>query len=186
MEPEIGPTKVIRRWRRLDELGLEVLRLEMDAGGIEVRSTLVHGGERPFGLHYEWSLDSAWQTRRLKLHLRAEEDRSMTIERTGAASWRIDDQDFGALYGCDEVDVSATPFCNGLAVRRLRQRRGELTALYVDVPEFSLSPSLQRYEDLGTDRWRYVDLGVAAGFEAVIELDPEGMVRSYEGLFEAI
>ncbi len=177
---------MIRRWRRLDEFGLEVLRLEMDGEGIKVRSTLVHGGERPFGLHYEWSLDSAWQTRRVELQLWAEKDRSMAIERTGAASWRIDGEDLGSLEGCEEVDISATPFCNGIAVRRLRRRPGELAALYVELPEFSVSPSRQRYEDLGKDRWRYVDLGAAAGFEAIIELDAEGMVRSYEGLFQAI
>jgi uncharacterized protein len=185
-ETETGGVGMIRRWRRLDEPGLEVMRLEITAQGIEVRSILVHAGTPSFGLHYKWSLDPGWRTRMLELHLRAKEERTMIIERTGAASWRIDGQERSALDGCDEVDISATPFCNGLAVRRLEQRMGELTALYVDVPEFSASPSRQRYENLGGGRWHYLDLGAAAGFEAVIELDPDGLVRSYQGLFEAM
>ncbi len=84
------------------------------------------------------------------------------------------------------MDVSATPLCNALAIRRLEETGGEFTALYVLAPALTVEPSRQRYEPLGSGRWRYVDLGAAKGFEAVLELDSDGLVRTYERLFEAI
>jgi hypothetical protein len=177
---------MIKRWRRLDELGLEVLRLTTTSNGVEVRSSIIHAGKVPFCLRYEWVLDDAWRTREICLHMRGDEDRSLTIERAGTASWRVDGKRTSGLDECDEIDVSATPFCNALAVRRLEHRSGELTTVYVDVPSFSVTPSRQRYELLGPRRWRYVDLGVAAGFEAVLDLDSDGLVSRYEGLFEAL
>lgn len=83
------------------------------------------------------------------------------------------------LEGCDEIDVSATPFCNSLAIRRLEHRSGELTTVYVDPPKLIATPSRQRYEALSARRWRYVDLGVATGFEAVLDLDEDGLVRRF-------
>jgi hypothetical protein len=46
--------------------------------------------------------------------------------------------------------------------------------------------SRQRYDRLGPNRLRFVDLGVAAGFEADLEVDDEGLVHRYEHLFERV
>ena len=81
--------------------------------------------------------------------------------------------------------MSATPFCNSLAMRLLKGS-GELTALYVNLPSLQLLPSRQRYEALEGYRWRYVDLGVANGFEARLKVDQDGFVIDYDGLFEAL
>jgi uncharacterized protein len=177
---------MIRRWRRLDEVGLEVLRLRAGPDGMDASSTVVHAGAQPFGLSYTWMLDAAWRTRTLRLDARGEDDRSLTIERTGPASWRVDGEERPDLDGCDEIDVSATPFCNSLAIRGLDGASGELTTLYVAVPEMSVTPSRQRYDALAPDRWRYMDLGVARGYEAVLDLDTDGLVARYEGLFEVL
>jgi hypothetical protein len=48
------------------------------------------------------------------------------------------------------------------------------------------TPSHQRYERRGAGLWRYIDKGVAAGFEADLKLDADGLVAHYEGLFEAV
>jgi uncharacterized protein len=177
---------MIRRWRRTDEPQLEVLRLRLHSDGVDAHSWVVHAGRAPFVLHYAWSLDEHWSTRALRLELHAERSRSLLIERTGRASWTLDGNQRPDLDGCVEIDVSATPFCNALAVRHLRGRSGELTTVYVDVPELSATPSRQRYEALGAGRWRYVDLGVAAGFEARLDLDDAGLVARYQGLFELL
>jgi uncharacterized protein len=178
---------IVRRWRRLDEPGLEVLHLLAADGGIHVTSELVHAGADPFGLRYAWSLDRDWRTRSLRLSLRHDGgDRACQIERTGPAAWSVDGQPRADLAGCAELDVSATPFCNPLAVRHLGERTGELTVAFVDLPALSIVPSRQRYEALGPGQWRYIDLGAAKGFTAVLTFDPQGLVRDYEGLFETI
>lgn len=83
------------------------------------------------------------------------------------------------------IDLSATPFCNTLAMRWL-QGSGELTTLYVDLPSLQLLPSRQRYTALGNNRWRYTDLGIANGFEADLEVNDDRLVVTYEGLFKTL
>ena len=46
--------------------------------------------------------------------------------------------------------------------------------------------SRQRYDRLGPDRLRYVDLGHSVGFEADLQVDDQGLVLFYEHLFERV
>ena len=91
--------------------------------------------------------------------------------------------------GCEEIDLSMTPFCNTLALRRfgpLPGGAGELTTLYVSFPDLRISPSRQRYERLGSHLFKYLDLGLSAGFEADLAVDEHGLVRHYPQLFERL
>lgn len=163
------------------------MTLREEPEGWRARSVIADGGETPFGLTCDWRLDKAWRSRSLELAcLDATGERRLLIERAGPASWRMDGLRRLDLEGCAEIDLSATPFCNGLALKRLGHEPGEMTALYVLAPDLSAEPSRQRYERLGERRWRYVDLGAAKGFTAVLDFDSEGFVRHYEGLFEAL
>jgi uncharacterized protein len=177
---------MLRRWKRIDFPGFETLAIEDDADGLRARSVIIDNSDEPFGLIADWRLDRNWVSRSLDLTLiRDGGMRALAIGRTGPQSWRINGEPRPDLDGCIEIDVSATPFCNGLALRRLGHEPGELTALYVLASDLSVQPSRQRYERAEA-HWRYVDLGVAKGFEAILEFDSEGIVRRYEGLFEPL
>ncbi len=178
--------QIVRKWRRIDEPGLELMALSRTADGLSVVSSLVHAGAESFGLRYRWELDADWRTRKLQLDTVNAREKSLMIERTGDATWRVDGKPRPDLNGCVEVDVSATPFCNGLAIRRMGEADGELIALFVDAPALSVEPSRQRYERRGPRAWQYIDKGVSAGFTARLDLDAEGLVANYEHLFEAI
>lgn len=177
--------QILRRWRRIDEPGLELMALSRDGSGLSVRSTLIHAGEERFGLRYRWDLDASWRTRTLRIDRTDATEKSLLIERTGDTSWRVDRRARPDLEGCHEVDVSATPFCNGLAIRRMGEADGELLALFVDAPALTCEPSRQRYERLGPHAWQYIDKGVSDGFTGRLDLDDEGLVAKYEHLFEA-
>src|SRR5262245_22871998 len=110
---------MLRCWRRLDQPGLELARIEPAQDGISVSSTLVDGGAAPFSIRYHWLLDPDWRTRSLRVDWSNEHDRTLLIEREGEADWKVDSEPAPHLSGCVEVDLSATPFCNGLAIRRL-------------------------------------------------------------------
>jgi uncharacterized protein len=176
---------MLRCWRRLDQPGLELARIEPRDGGFFATSRLVDGGASPFSLRYVWSLDADWRTRSLRIEWSNADDRSLVIEREGEADWRVDGAPAPHLSGCVEVDLSATPFCNGLAIRRLG-KTGDLRAAWINAADLSIVASRQRYEKLDARNWRYIDLGVARGFEAGLHLDPDGLVERYEGLFEAL
>lgn len=182
---------MFRRWRRIDQPGLELARIDIERHGVTVSSTLVDGGEHPFSLRYIWTLDPEWRTRTLRIEHMNGDDRWLTIERTGDASWRIDRQPAPHLDGCVELDLSATPFCNTLAIKRLDTRmasqgEGALDVAYISANDMSVTPSRQRYEKLDGRTWRYTDLGVDHGFTAALQLDADGLVERYEGLFEAL
>lgn len=174
-------------WRRLDYPGLELLRLEASEGGVNAVGVIIDGGEHPFTLRLDWALDADWRSKSLRLALEKGVDAKLLSIERGEEGWLIDGVERPDLAECDEIDVSATPLCNALAIRATGDAESrELTALYVDAAKLTVRPSRQRYERLGARQWRYVDLGVAKGFEAVLDLDADGLVKHYEGLFERV
>jgi hypothetical protein len=175
---------MFRRWRRLDEPGLEVFRMLPVEGGFEATSFLVNAGANPFDLRYRWTLDTQWRTKTVELDLASDENRVLRIERDGDASWRVDGRRRPDLNDCQEIDLSATPFCNTLAIHRMAGKTGELTVVYVDFPELLVTPARQRYETLGGNQWQYH--GIASGFTARIDVDEQGFVTHFEGLSEAL
>jgi uncharacterized protein len=177
---------MFQRWRRLDRPGLEVLALREDADGMTGRSVIVDGGDDAFGMTVEWRLDSKWRSRALDLRVTdARTTRRLLIERAGPASWIVDGQARPDLDGCAEIDVSATPFSNSLALRYLGEKPGQLTALFVKAPALTVQPMRQGYERL-ENGWRYRNLGAGTGFTAVLTVDDDLIVRHYEGLFETL
>ncbi|HQS18990.1 putative glycolipid-binding domain-containing protein [Reyranella sp.] len=177
--------QMLRRWRRIDVPCLELMTLSRNGSGLCIRSTVIHAGPESFALRYCWKLDASWRTRSLCITRTDAIEKPLRIERTGDTSWRVDGVDRPDLAGCHEVDVSATPFCNTLAIRRLGGADGEILALFVDATALACQPSRQRYELLGPRAWRYLDQGVSAGFTARLDLDEHGLVLKYEHLFEA-
>jgi hypothetical protein len=182
--------RTVFRWRRLDVAGLEILSVTNSADGIYIRGQCIDAGDEPFCVHHEWSLDSSWRSKILRLTMVSEGgDRQLGIERAGDAQWKVDGQDRPDLEGCDEIDLSFTPICNCIALRRVELAINdgfELTALHVSLPQLFIAPSRQKYLRTGESAYRYIDLGLSAGFEAALQVDAQRMIRNYEGLFEAV
>ncbi len=182
-------TDLVLRWRRIDAPGIELLRLRSEGGAPHARSTLIDAGPEPFAAEYEWQLDDSWRTRSLVVRVFRDHTTMLRIVRTGDATWSVDGKARPDFDGCAEIDLSATPFCNTLALRRFGPApggAGELTALYVRLPDLTCASSRQRYERVSDRMFRYVDLGVSKGFEAELLVDDLGFIERYEGLFERI
>jgi hypothetical protein len=182
--------RTVFRWRRLDVAGLEILTVTNSADGISIRGQCIDAGDEPFCVHHEWLLDRSWRSRSLQLTVTGEEgERQLQIERAGDAQWKVDGQNRADLDGCDEIDLSFTPICNCIALRRIELAINdgfELTALHVSLPQLFIAPSRQKYVRTGESAYRYIDLGLSAGFEAALQVDAQRMIRNYEGLFEAV
>lgn len=176
---------MFRRWRRIDQPGLEVATIDIARHGVTVSATLIDASDTPFSLRYVWMLTPQWVTRALRIDRLDGHAHRLIIERAGEGIWYIDGAPAPHLDGCDEIDLSATPFCNTLAIRRLGGD-GTLTAAYINASDLFVTPSRQRYEKISYTHWRYHDLGVASGFSADLELDEDLLVKTYAGLFEAI
>ena len=62
----------------------------------------------------------------------------------------------------------------------------DLDTCYIDAAAMEVARSRQRYERLGPNRVRYVDLGLSVGVEADLDVEDAGLVLRYEHLFERV
>jgi hypothetical protein len=182
-------TTSILFWRRTDIEGLERMALTIGPDGVSATSTAICLGEGGFRLDHTWRLDGEWRARSVIVERwNAGGHGVLRLERAGGG-WRVDGRARPDLDGAEEPDLSITPFCNTFPIRRTPQSRGaslELDVAYIDGPALTVARSRQRYDRQGPARLRYVDLGLSAGFEADLVVDNEGLVLSYEHLFERV
>lgn len=176
-------------WRRTDVVGLERLELEVAHDGIVATSTVLCIEDGGFELRHRWRLTPDWRALSLEMERRGDGiNRRLLVERSGDG-WLVDGRSRPDLDGAEEPDLSITPFCNTFPIRRTPVVIGAgltLDTCYIDAASMTVERSRQRYERLGANRVRYVDLGVAAGFEAELEVDDEGLVLRYGHLFERV
>jgi len=143
-------------WRRLDEPGMEIARVDSfaRAEGTQIGAT------------YEarWRLDG---------------DR-LDVQVVGA------DRRTFELGDADLFDLFASPFFNSLPVMRDglldRGPAHDYVMRFVTLPELEVVRSDQRYEPRGGRVVRYS----SGSFAADITFDREGFVTSYEGFLERI
>ena len=161
----------------------------MARDGILAASTVLCVEDGGFRLDHRWRLTPDWRAQSLEIdRWGARQHRRLVVERSGD-HWLVDDRRRPDLDGAEEPDLSITPFCNTFPIRRTPVGVGEsltLDTCYVDAAAMTVERSRQRYERVGPNRVRYVDLGVSAGFEADLEVDDDGLVLRYEQLFERV
>jgi hypothetical protein len=176
-------------WRRLDMTGLELLALRTAADGISVDSSVIGVWDGGFQIDHAWTLTPDWRALSLRITRRDARGRhTLTLEREGGG-WRVDGALRPDLDGASEPDLSVTPFCNTLIMRKMSAVDGAsltVDAAYVDGDNLTVTRSRQRYDYKAPGVFRYIDLGVAAGFEADLHVDEERLVQHYEHLFERV
>jgi hypothetical protein len=140
-------------------------------------------------LDHAWELTADWRALSLRVERHdADGHRTLTLERDGGG-WRVDGQRRPDLDGADDPDLSVTPFCNTFVIRRIgASENASLTVdiAYVNGRDLTVTRSRQRYDYQTPGRFRYIDLGVSAGFEADLQVDDHGIVQQYQHLFERV
>jgi len=176
-------------WRRLDVEGLERLDLEVNHDTIAARSTVLSAEDGGFRLDHRWLLTPDWRAQGLSIERWNKSGHAaLTLERDGTG-WRVNGVRRLDLDGAEEPDLSVTPFCNSFPIRRVGgEESASLTidTAFIDGTTLTVARSKQRYDRLGLNRLRYVDLGLSSGFEADLVVDDEGLILTYEHLFERI
>lgn len=163
-------------WRGTDPASIERLALRSDPERIRAESTLEIGDER---IRYSLELSPLWSFRSLLLR---RGERELRLERSHC-TWWLDGERRDDLAPAVDIDLAFSPSTNTLPIRRLRLPIGasaEIVTAYVS-PELSVQPDGQRYTRLDARRYRYEAQG--GGFEREIEVDGEGLVVDYPGLF---
>lgn len=169
------------RWRALEAPGLEHCHIMASPRDIRIRGIII-GPD--FGLAYRLKLDEAGFLRTAKLE--RTDGRTLELFADGAGNWTDDRADpLPALRGCIDIDVSATPLTNALPIWRNQWTDGtpqRFAMAWVDVASMTVQRDEQLYTRLDPTHFRYQ--AADASFERLIEVDADGLVVNYPGLFE--
>ena len=88
--------------------------------------------------------------------------------------------------GITFIDISLTPFTNTLPVNGLHLKKGdsaEFDIIYIDILENRIEKQRQKYTRLTNSHYKFDNM---QGFTADIEVDGDGLVIDYPGLFELV
>jgi hypothetical protein len=176
-------------WQPWDEPALEHLHLRVE-GDVRADGLIVGVIDGTLlRARYEVRADSAYQFTELQLRLTFPEERTLRLTRANDGSWAgVSAEVNQAIWGCDEIDLSASPFTNTLPIKRLKLEPGqgaEIMVAFVEFPQLSVYPERQRYTLLErTERgslYRFEHL--SSGFTRDIAVDVDGLVAEYPDLF---
>jgi hypothetical protein len=158
-------------WRRIDTVGLVLVRLVEAADGVSAEGSeiCVEGDDR-WAARFTVALDSQWRHERTTVEV---------LDATGARRLELESD------GCTDIDLAGNPFTNAFVTRRVAPPIGaeiEIRAAYVEAPALSVRPLVQRYERVAADRWVYAD--DSGRFE--LTTDADGVAVDYENLAQRL
>ena len=173
------------RWSAWNHSGLEVARISIGDGLVQLAGEIsAEPGVRPWA-QYAVACDASWRT--LDVRVQLVDGRSLQLGSDGAGAWTRDGLAAPELAGAIDVDLSGTPLTNTLPIRRLGLgigSRARIAAAYVDLPSLAVSLDPQRYTRLSERRYHFES--PASGFARDIDVDEDGLVVSYPGMFRRV
>lgn len=175
------------RWIAQTGAGLEHLVLWREDAALVAQGVVIGERDAPaYGAAYTLRCDLAWRVRQALVEV-AGGDR-LELLSDGEGHWRGEDgRPIDALDGCIDIDLTASCFTNTLPIRRLAPVPGERHAIdvaYLHIPSLLVERSAQAYTCLGMNTYRFES--VADGFQAELEVDDDGFVVRYPGLFRRL
>jgi hypothetical protein len=181
--------RIVARWQDWSGKGIEhsVVRCAEEsnsADGVVICTT----DDQHFGARYQIRCDGSWTLERACIQIVGEQ-RKLELISDGRGKWTdASGNPLPALDGAIDMDLSVSPFTNTLPIRRLRLPKGssaEIRAAYVHFPDLAIVSDSQRYTCLEPlRRYRYESLD--SDFVSEIEVDEEGLVITYPGLFKRL
>lgn len=181
--------ETIVRWQDWSGEGIEHLVLREFPEGIVAEAVILGTtDDEAFAARYRILCDSAWRVRKIEIGQIGHAG-TVELESDGAGNW-VDEsaRALPQLASAIDIDISVTPFTNTLPIRRLSLQPGQsenILAVYVQVPGLTVATDPQRYTCLEPNRrYRYESLD--SDFTRDIEVDEDGLVVTYPGLFRRV
>jgi uncharacterized protein len=184
----MGRTTALR-WQDWSGNGLQHLVLSEEPDRVVAEAAVLGtAGDLQFAARFRILCDGAWRVRRVDAAVVGDE-RRIVLESDGGGRWRGGTgEPLPDLDGAIDVDLPLTPFTNTLPIRRLGLGAGQsadLNVVYVELPEFTVTTDPQRYLCLEPRRrYRYESLD--SDFVREIDVDADGLVVTYPGLFKRV
>jgi len=181
---------IVARWQDWPGTGLQHVVLEITTDRIVAEAAVLGTTDTgaAFAAHFRIRCDTEWRVRRLQACVTGDQ-RRIDLRTDGNGRWH--DGSGSArpdLAGAIDVDLSITPLTNTLPIRRLHLDAGQsadIRVVHVVLPDFTVTTDPQRYTCIEPGRrWRYDSLD--SDFTREIEVDDDGLVITYPGLFRRL
>ena len=167
------------RWRGLDPVTLEHCHVISTARDTRIRGTII---TPTYGLFYRIKLDDSEVVRTVKLE--RSDGQVLELFSDGAGNWSDDRAEpLSALKGCVDIDIWPTPLTNSLPIWRaswIDDAPQRFAMAWIDADEMTVRRSEQVYTRLDASHFRFQ----SGDFDRVLQIDADGLVVSYPGLFE--
>lgn len=175
-------------WTPREATGLEHLRISADAHGRVADGVIVRQqGRSVIRAQYRIRATADWVFRSLWLSL-LDDGPTLSLHTDGSGQWWNGAGDsYPELHGCHEVDISATPFTNTLAIGRLKLepgQRADIHAVYIALPSLAIGTLAQIYTCHSAHHYTYENRD--GSFQAELPLDADGLVLDYPALFQRV
>lgn len=169
-------------------VGLEHLLLsEGEASAVVVAFDEATG---PFRLSYRLAWGPAWQLHQADFVVDSHHaSQALSLRTDGQGHWRDGhNRVLKALDGCLDIDIWPTPFTNSFPIRRAAMavgERREFRMVWVEAPQLNVLAMPQAYTRLADRLYRFETLD-GSGFKADLQVDEDGVVLDYPGLFRRV
>ena len=167
------------RWRGLDPVSIEHCHVISTPRDTRIRGAIVTS---TYGLFYRIKLDDTEQVRTVRLE--RTDGAVLELFSDGAGNWSDDRAEpLPNLAGCIDIDIWPTPLTNSLPIWRSEWTIGtpqRFAMAWIDGDEMTVQRNEQIYTKLDDSHFRFQG---ANGFERVLEVDGDGLVLDYPGLF---
>lgn len=177
-------------WSRLDEPGMEHVHLIEDEHGVTANGLILTVEENvAYRIRYTVHCDTSWQVHEVHVELLDNHAPKIHLRANGKGYWTTGtNEPATVLAGCIDVDISATPFTNTVAIQRMQlaiNEVAEITVAYIKVPEMLVTSVKQRYTRLESseDAEHYQYTGYPSGYQAELAVDRDKLVIEYPELF---
>ena len=174
-------------WRRLDRPGADAALLRPTAGGWLLQGAAAFEHELgPATVAYQVEADARWETRRGTVSGFVGDNavrREILRDHDG---WRVDGRRVEGLKHLVDLDFGFTPATNVLQLMRMSLSAGEkaeIPVAWFDLDSVALTELPQSYERRGDAYWYEAP---TVPYRALLEIAPNGFVRSYPGLWRLV
>jgi hypothetical protein len=180
---------VVARWQDWSGDGIQHLVLREGPREIVAEAVVIATEDGShLAARFRIECDGAWKVRKFAGSIIGDE-RRIELLTDGNGQWRDHaGAELPHLAGAIDVDLPLTPFTNTLPIRRLGLAAGQsadLVVAYILLPEFKVVTDPQRYVCLEPlRRYRYESLD--SDFMREVEVDRDGLVTLYPGLFKRL
>lgn len=174
-------------WKGIEYHSLENCIVESTGQGVKVQSTIVgHYQQDLYKVDYYLVANENWETRELEIRYQLRDAlHHWSLRYDARGHWWLQGEAAPQLDKCTDVDITLTCLTNSLPIRRLSfdaAATHQIDVVYFDVLAQTVLPVRQQYTRLQEGQFKFEN--VPNDFEAVIDVDGNGLVTNYPTLFE--